>query len=260
MESSNKSPEFTLIDHSLLYSAEPDYRNFDIRMSNLISEAVVLQLTFLLVDHFRKEIRLVSHNPQINKLILQQGVSMVDELYVSSLIPDHRRPIANCMVNTVKQINSGKIIKNDLYYFLSADFPLVGKSQSEHWISIRIIPYKFSNTQKTGIPWMTYYLLKSVHPAGQISFNAKWIKRNETYNFLTETPCRTDAILPFVTDFELGLFRMTADGFTESEIAASYQLSIGSFKVLKNNALERIKVRSMNEAIMALYKNNLLQK
>lgn len=239
-----------LLDDNLHYSSKPDYRVYELRLSNLISEAVSLGFSAILIDQYFKTIKLIHYNPKL-KTLGDFGVYDIEESYITDLINDSFHIPIRAYFSAVNMYLKS-IKKNDCFQ-LSFNTTLTKDDLSEN-VELKFIPYVYHTVNQNTL-WLTFCLIQPTDKTELGRFIYRNIDTKKIKYIVFEDMNETDpAVSHLISQEEIDIINYTADGFTEAEIAKMKKVSLSTLKNSKNYMISRLNAKSIIHALVLVRK------
>ncbi len=248
-----------LFDKLIRFENAPSYTHFDHRAENLNSASYHLQKTFILADHYKKQLRIFNYNPMLKNIF--DGADNT-EYYSEEKLTD-RIPISNqsLLAHIFLIINdyilSHKDDESDVFYF-SFNIPMTDNLNRSFMVEFNVLPYIYTDLTTSKSPWITYYQCSetsSSNPGRLTLHNLK--DKSETFYLLANE----SAHLPdFMTlkQSDLAIFELACQGFSETEIADNLAISTGTLKRIKSSIMMYLNTQSTAQTITLLYQQGLI--
>jgi DNA-binding CsgD family transcriptional regulator len=247
------------IDYNLEFSRTPDYNWFKIRESNIISEAVCLNLCHLLIDHYKQSMSFCSYNTEISEILGLNGNCIVYPHFITDKIP----PVyQNEFFEKIKIINKSirnNILNDDKYYYFTFTTYFSALNSTKK-IIFKAIPYQFTEFTSYGTPWLTYYLISTCCDDIPEHLVLHTVKYDQKLHFILRQTKKPDDFYAILTDKDIEIISYSVEGYKENEIAHVMKLSISALRTKKYLLLSKLKCKSMTQVISVLIDNGLLQK
>lgn len=248
-----------MFDECIRFKFEPDYKRYILRTSNLVSEASVLQFSFLLVDHYKHKILLTSYNPALSQLFRTSGSNYIKSDLLIKHISDRNKQVFTQIIKAINSTIRADILKGDRYYYFTFETTLLDYEGNEKALIFKAIPYQFTGYPDKECPWLTFYLIEPLAREANNFFTLHAILKKENYHFIRNKNIPEQGNYQLLSDIEVRIIRLSADGNSEIKISEILESGLASIKAFKSTILEKLKARSIAEAITILFENGLLK-
>ncbi len=247
-------------DETLQFDLLPDYKNYSLQMSNLEVGAMGVQMSFLIVDQFRRTITLYSHNPELSDLFGEMGVKPLDPEFIKRMFSSNNDDTFNIQViETVNNILKYDILgNNNRTYCLSFTLRVTLANNAVQLLKFKVIPYKHTSTSEKGIPWLVYYDIRKADVKKPGCFKLTGIDNSEEYPVFITDNIGDQPKYEILSKTDIDILQLSSDGFTETEIAEQININATSFKQLKTSLLLRLNAKSISHAITKAKKQGFI--
>jgi len=247
-------------DKTLHFTSPPDYRDHGLRMSNLEVGAIGMQLSFFLVDQYKRTIKLCSYNPDLADIFGTTGVKPLGKEFIDGLLhTNNDDKFSTRVIETVNEILKGDVLgNNNRTYCLSFNLPIIYANDTVRMLRFKVTPHKFTNTSEDEIPWLVYYDIRRANTNQLGCFKILDINNaEEHFVYINEdSTCTTKYELLSKNDIEI--IQLSSDGLTEPEIAEQIGTNMGHMKYMKTSLLLRLNVKSISHAIAKVKKQGFI--
>lgn len=247
-------------DETLNFTTSPDYSSHRLRMSNLEVGAIGLQMSFLLVDQYKRTITLCSHTPELTDIFEITEAKPLNKEFIKALFSTNDYGTFNTQV--IKTVNlilkRGVCDTNNRMYCLSFNLPIIIANGTVKILKFKVIPDKFTCTSEDGVPWLIYYNISNADTDQIGCFKLIDLYNSEEYSvFITDNPkCTPEYEL--LSKNDIRILQLSCDGLTEPEITEQLGTNMGIMKHLKTNLLYRLNAKSITHAINKTKKQGLI--
>jgi DNA-binding CsgD family transcriptional regulator len=248
-----------LFDNLIKFTNIPSYEHFDHRAENLRSVSYYLQKTFILADHYKKQLRVFNNNPILKSVFDgTDNDKNIDEHTLIEKIPTSDQGLLTHIFLIINDyILSHKNDESDVFYF-SFNIPMTDSLNRRIMVEFKVLPYIYTDQSTSKLPWITYYQCSESNisnPGRLILHNIK--DKSETFYLLNNE----SAQLPdFITlkQSDLAIFELACQGFSETEIANNLTISTGTLKRIKSSIMMYLNTQSTAQTITILYQQGLI--
>ena len=247
-------------DETLHFTSLPDYRNHSLRMSNLEVGAMSLQMSFFIVDHYKRTTTLYSHNPELMDLFGAMGVKPLSNKFIERFFSTNNDNTFNTQaIETVNAIFKKDVLgNNNRTYCLSFNLPITLENNTVQMLKFKVMPYKFTNTSEEGIPWLIYYDVKKTDTKQPGCFKLIDIDNSEEYPVFITEDSACDIKYELLSKSDIEIIQLSSDGLTEPEIAEQIDTNMTNMKYLKTSLLLRLNAKSISHAIAKVKKQGFI--
>lgn len=248
-----------LFDSLIRFENIPSYEYFDHRAENLRSISYHLQKTFILADHYQKQIRIFNNNPMFKSILEEtdNGEFTSEHKLIEKIPTSDQALLAHIFLIINDHILTLKDESSDVFYF-SFSIPMTDNLNCPRMVEFKVLPYIYTDATTTRLPWITYYQCSescSPNPGRLTLHNLK--DKSETFYLLNnETAHFPDFITLKKSD--LDIFELACQGFSETEIADSLNISTGTLKRIKSAIMMYLNTQSTAQTITLLYHQGLI--
>lgn len=248
-----------LFDKLIRFENTPSYEYFDHRAENLRSVSYHLQKTFMLADHYKKQIRIFNNDPMLKNILkgTDNGEFTSEYKLIEKIPTSDQALLAHIFLIINDYILTRKDESSDVFYF-SFNIPMTDNLTRSSMVEFKVLPYIYTDLTTSKLPWVTYYQCSescSPNPGRLTLHNLK--DKSETFYLLNNE----SAHLPdFMTlkQSELVIFELACQGFSETEIADNLAISTGTLKRIKSSIMMYLNTQSTAQTITLLYQQGLI--
>jgi len=247
------------LDKHLSFVQEPDYNWYNIRESNIISEAIGLNVTHLLVDHYKQSIFLCSYNPEISNILGGvNGNRKIDDSIITDKIPSEFRELFLNQIQIINDSIRNRILGDDKYYYFTFSIPMLIRDSAIRKITFKAVPYQFTNLKPDATPWLTYYLIVPTSENEPEHLILHSIKNGNKLHFVLRNINQSTDPFALLSDSDLDIIKFTSDGDNEEEISSKMNISVSHLKTKKYSLMLWLKCTSAAQAISILRSNKII--
>lgn len=242
-----------LYDTHIDFEAAADSTYFAGRRNNIHTYSIVCQTTFLLVDHFKRDAYLYHNNPQCNALLgnpNQQEPVLED--FFDRFVSDEDSELFVVCATAIKDAMRNDFLNGNRSYYFLLDLMLAAPKRKPKRYKLTVFPYLYTPDDRL---WVTGYLIAPSE--SEVSGNLKLFELNEShYNFdMEDMVFRKEEFTRKLTEKEKRILKMSAEGFTEQQIADQMNINITALKNRKLALFEKMEVNTIYAAISRAFKN-----
>jgi DNA-binding CsgD family transcriptional regulator len=248
-----------LFDNLIRFEDSPSYAHFDNRAENLRSVSYHLKKTFILADHYKKQLRIFNYNPKLKDVLegTENGENISEDKLIEKIPTSNHRLLTHIFLIINDYSLSHKDDESDIFYF-SFNIPMTDSSNCPHMIEFKVLPYIYTSLTTSKSPWITHYTCSESSNSNPGRLTLHNIKdKSETFYLLDNE----SAHLPdFMTlkQSDLAIFEQACQGFSETEIADNLAISTGTLKRIKSSIMMYLNTQSTAQTITLLYQQGLI--
>lgn len=246
-------------DNLIRYEDELSYTHFNHCINNLTSISSHLQKTFIFIDQYRRRINICNNNPVLSQLWNARNPYIFEEEIVFiSKIPSEFNQLFAHITAIINDYILGHCNETENLFYFSFQLPLFHGDQKKQMIEFKAFPFLYTDLTAHRKPWLTFYECKPCDASypGRLTLHIP-NKTTKTYYLLKNN---ADYLPNYMTinDSDLKLFSLACQGFSESEIANTMQISIGALKRIKSAIMMYLNTQSTAHTIATLNNQGLL--
>jgi|GEM_PF-2428308 len=246
-----------LYDREIVFSEVPDYDIYREKINHITSFSIIEELTIVMVDHFNKSTYITSHNRDCFPYFGEMSERYLPEDYLFTLVSNEDKEYILSMNKAINDCMRNDFLKGDNYYYFEFDVKLSDASFGESVFLFKVYPYRFTPDNK---PWLVNCVISKSNKEYSKSLILHAINQKQTYKFIPELNNFQEANLTnYLNDREIKIIRLSAEGYSESEIISETGMTMGMLKFCKSNIFNKMKVKTTAEAITIAFKNHLLE-
>lgn len=243
---------YNLIIQDQVFNSPFGY-DLDNMHTNLESIACNNEQTYILVNHFDKKYTIYNYDKKLFPL-LGSDFNIIDK----KLPYKHLNCDTSFRINKYINIANEYFIKKDgdeKCFYLTINFEY-GDYGSQTGVSLKLVPLLYTENKCL---FATLCMLKKSRHIGKVTMDKHDVKSKKVYSY-------DDTVQRFVekkefelTSEEINVLTLSCEGKKEKEIALSLNMPLSRIKLIKNAAFEKLKVKSISEAIYIAYKKGIIK-
>jgi len=232
-----------------------DYVGVQPYIETLASLARVANLSLYVIDYHRKEFLYVSSNSLFLCGYEREEVKEMGYDFYPEVVPPE--DIAMLLEINEKGFEQFYKVDEETKYnsFISYDFTMCHKSGQKFKVNHKLAPFALT---PDGDIWLSLCLvtLSTQEKSGNAYIQRFGSSEKLEYSFKTKRWKLKPAIA--LTDRELEILRLSAQGYTEQSIATKLFVEKSTVKFHKSNILSKLKVNNMMEAVYYSAANHII--
>lgn len=245
-----------LYDQYIKFEAIPDYSYFEARKDNTSTFSIATGESLLLVDHFKRCTFLFHNNPKCNAMFGKPGYRKVPDNFLESFIYKDDIELFVIFVSAINDAVRNDFLKGDRSFYFSFNLLLHSARKKAAQYSFTVMPYLYSPDNK---PWVIWCAIEPCDStiSGNLTLNA--VKKGARYNFNVDKNkfCEEDNAW-MLTNIEKTILQLSAEGFTEKQIAGLLKITISLLKNTKIRMFGKMNVNTIYEAISKAFKSGVI--
>ncbi len=230
-----------------------DEKGINIFLANLEALSCVEQVTKLLFDHKSKEVYVYNYDPSLFNLMGSERNSLSPEI-IQKLRTVEELPLTNKFFEIINKSFIDKANEFDRTYFFSIDFVCNEGAEDQFSLSLKILPYLYTSDKKLQ---NTLCFFEQSNHVGKPKLRLHNVKKQQVLVYTTSTGRFIDEERTVLNQTEIEVLRRSGEGEKEQFIAEALDMPLGNLKRIKTSIFEKLKVRSISEAIFVAYKQGL---
>lgn len=242
-----------LYDTQIDYEAVIDYSYFEGRRGNIQTYSLVQEASMLMVDHFKRDTYLHHNDPGCRALFgAHTSESRVSDSFLEGFVPPEHGALFAGYITAIKETMRGSFLEGNRNYYFTFVLPLAAPRRRPHRYLFTVFPYLYS---ADGRLWVTGYLISPAR--NDVPDDLKLHVVNEAgYRYYSESGgFRREECSWRLSENEKRILKMSAEGFTEQQIADQLNLGVGALKNKKIALFGKMDVNTIYAAISKAFKN-----
>lgn len=229
--------------------------NFNLENMHFNIEALACNnaQTHVLIDHRCREISVFHYNHKLYKL-LGEDRNKLDFSLFNKLLDEKTRKLIYAYIDIANKffLHPTKFPDKDFYFTISLN---INKNICMTGVKFRLIPLVYTPEKHL---YASLFLIEPVNYIGEPILQMHAAKEMATlrYDHSSRTFIQEEDIQ--LTYMECDILRRSGEGEKESEIAANLNLSASSLKHMKQSIFDKLKVKTVSEAIYIAFKKGLI--
>ncbi|MGL4331984.1 MAG: response regulator transcription factor, partial [Bacteroidales bacterium] len=221
--------------------------------SNLESIACNNEQTYILVNHFEESYTIFNYDKRLFSLLGNDFNKADKDLFYKSLNNEISFRIQKYI--NIANFNFTNKKEDDKCYYFVINFEY-GDYGSEIGLSLKLVPILYTDNKCL---YATLCMLKKSKHVGKVTLE-KYNASNEQVYIYDDTLQRFLEEKEFeLTKEEIEVLTLSGEGKKEKEIANELNVSLSRVKLLKNTTFDKLKVKSISEAIFIAYKKGIMK-
>jgi DNA-binding CsgD family transcriptional regulator len=250
-----KSKDFFISENEIAYVSDEDYSLIELYIQLLDAFVRTTYKSIYVIDYYRKNFLYVSDN---SLFLCGMSAAQVQETGYEFYI----RQVLNSDLPLLLEINRAGFMftetvppENRLEYTLSYDFHIRQASGKAMLINHKITPLRLTKDGRVWLALCTASISSQVK-AGNIEITRKGCNVRRTY-CLKSNKWKECAGIE-LKDNEKDVLRLSAQGYTMSEISEQLCKSLDTIKGYKRQLFEKLEVDNITEAIFSAINKKLI--
>lgn len=232
------------------FNEVPNQMYLDSQISNIIALACVEQKTVLIVDHYAKVAHIANYNTSVGAMLGTKRSGVLSAETEISL--DDQKVLARYFKIINDYLADKKKLEERYIYFSILYTPTF--TSHERYV-FKVVPYVY--TDKLDLALSLCFLEKSNHKSRTMLLLHK-VHEDKTMIYSQTYKKFVNYEKMILTNDEIEILRMSGNGIKEQEIADALNTNLSSLKRCKSIIFEKLRVKSISEAIYVAYKQDLL--
>lgn len=230
-----------------------DDKGINIFLANVEALCCIEQVTKLLLDHKSQQAYVYNYDPSLFYLMGSERNSLSKEI-IEQFRAIEDLPIIKKYCDIINKYFTDKTNEFDRTYFFSIDFVCNEGADEQFSLCIKVLPYLYTSNKK--LQASLCFFEKSNH-TGKPKLKLHNVKDQKVLVYSTATGHFIDQERTELSPLEIEILRRSGEGEKEQFMADALELTLGSLKRIKAGIFEKLKVRSISEAIFVAYKQGL---
>lgn len=221
--------------------------------TNLESISCNNEQTYILINHFENSYSIYNHDKELYSL-LGSNFDYIDKDIFNQLLKSEVLFRIKKYINIANNNFINKKEKDKCYYF-TINFEY-GDYGSETGLTLKLVPILYMQNESL---YATLCMLKKSKHIGKATLEKHDVTDRCIYIY-------DDTFQRFVekkefelTKEEINILTLSCEGKKEKEIALSLNIPLSRIKLIKNTAFDKLKVKTISEAIFIAYKKRIIK-
>lgn len=232
---------------------EIDDKGINVFLANIEALCCIEQVTKLLLDHKSQQAYIYNYDPSLFYLMGSERNSLSADI-VEQLRAIEDLPIINKYCEIINTYFTNKATEFDRTYFFSIDFVCNEGTDEQFSLCIKVLPYLYTSNKKLQA---SLCFFEQCNHTGKPRLKLHNVKDQKVLVYSTITGHFIDQQRTELSHLEIEILRRSGEGEKEQFMADALDLTLGSLKRIKASIFEKLKVRSISEAIFVAYKQGL---
>lgn len=232
---------------------EIDDKGINMFLANLEALCCIEQVTKLLLDHKSQQVLVYNYDPSLFYLMGSERNSLSLDI-IEKLRAIEDLPIINKYSEIINGFFLHKTNELDRTYFFSIDFVCNEGAEEQFSLCIKVLPYLYTSDKKL---YATVCFFEQSNHTGKSRLKLHNVKEQQVLVYSTSSGRFIDEERTVLSRIEIEILRRSGEGEKEQFMADALELTLGNLKRIKASIFEKLKVRSISEAIFVAYKQGL---
>lgn len=232
---------------------EVDDKGINVFLANVEALCCIEQVTNLLLDHKSQQIYIYNYDPSLFSLMGSERNCLSEDI-IDQLRAIEDLPIINKYCEVINKYFTDKTNEFDRTCFFSIDFICNDGTDEQFSLCIKVLPYLYTSNKKLHA---SLCFFEQGNHTGKPKLKLHNVKDQRVLVYSTITGHFIDQQRTELSRLEIEILRRSGEGEKEQFMAESLELTLGNLKRIKASIFEKLKVRSISEAIFVAYKQGL---
>lgn len=235
------------------FKTKPD-TDIEVLLTNIEALSCVDQVSKLLLDHRSQQMHVFNYDSSLFDLIGSEHnrisgkvIELLKAAEQDLVLNEYFALINKCFLEKSKEL--------DKTIYFTIDILLCKEEKQSISLRIKILPYLYTHGKKL---YITLCILEPSKHIGKPILRMHRVKENQVHVYSTTSGRFIDEGRMQLTSNELEILRRSGLGEKEQLISEALGMSLANLKRCKTGLFEKLKVRSISEAIFVAYKQGLL--
>lgn len=235
------------------FKTKPD-TDIDVVLANIEALSCVDQVSKLLLDHKSQQMHVFNYDSSLFELIGSEhnrisgnALELLKTVKYDLVLSEYFALINKCFLEKSKEL--------DKTIYFTIDLLLCKDEEKPKSLRLKILPYLYTYEKKL---YITLCILEQSNHIGKPILKMHRIKENQVQVYCPTSECFIDEERTLLTANELEILRRSGLGEKEQLISEALNMSLPNLKRCKTGLFEKLKARSISEAIFIAYKQGLL--
>ena len=234
------------------FKEAPNQMYLDSQISNITALACVEQKTVLIVDHYAKAAHIANYNNSVGAILGDKKFGVLSSETEIVMSGDDQKALARYFKIINDYLADKKKLEERYIYFSILYTPTF---TSHERYAFKVVPYVY--TDKLDLALTLCFLENSNHKSRTMLLLHK-VHEDKTMIYSQTYKKFVNYEKMILTNDEIEILRMSGNGIKEQEIADALNTNLSSLKRCKSIIFEKLRVKSISEAIYVAYKQDLL--
>ncbi|HAC20951.1 MAG TPA: hypothetical protein DCF91_02475 [Porphyromonadaceae bacterium] len=228
--------------------------DIEVLLTNLEALSCVDQVSKLLLDHRSQQMHVFNYDSSLFHLIGSDHNKISKEALELFKTTEHDL-VLNKYFELINKSFVEKSKEQDKTIYFTIDLLLGKEEEQPTSLRLKILPYLYTHEKKLHITLCIFEPSKHI---GKPKLKLHRIKENQVHVYCTTSGRFINEERTLLTANELEILRRSGLGEKEQLISEALDMSLANLKRCKTGLFEKLKVRSISEAIFVAYKQGLL--
>lgn len=250
----NKSDDFFIPDNEVKLFEELDYSCVDEYIRSVEAFSRTTYQSVYIIDYFKQEFLYVSANPMFLCGLSQERVRELGYRFYFNYVPENELSLLLSINRAGFAFYDDVPVEERKDWYISYDFHLLNKGR-KILVNHKLTPLRLTSD---GRVWLALCVVAaSTHTdAGHIEMHHIGKSDFFEYNIISRKWKKKQ--MPTLTDGEKSVLTLSIQGYTMAEIADKLCLSTDTIKKYRQRIFEKLDVRNITEAIIAVTNSKLI--
>lgn len=235
------------------FKTKPD-TDIEVVLSNIEALSCVDQVSKLLLDHKSQQLHVFNYDSSLFELIGSEHNRISDKALELLKTAKHDLVLSEYFV-LINKCFLEKSKEQDKIIYFTIDLLLCDDEEKPESLKLKILPYLYTYDKKL---YITLCILEQSNHIGNPILKKHRVKENQVQVYCAASERFIDEERTLLTANELEILRRSGLGEKEQLISEALDMSLPNLKRCKTGLFEKLKVRSISEAIFVAYKQGLL--
>ena len=250
----DRTDDFFIPDNEIRLPEELDYNRVDeyIRSAEAFSRSSYQSV--YIIDYFRQNFLYVSPNPMFLCGLSPERVKELGYSFYLNFVPEDEQPLLLTLNKAGFAFYNDIPVSERKDWYISYDFHILNSGR-KILINHKLTPLALTSD---GRIWLALCVVSAAThtDAGHIEMHR--VGSSEYFEYSIVALRWNKKQMPSLTDGEKSVLTLSIQGYTMSEIADKICLSPDTVKKYRKRIFEKLDVRNISEAIVAVTNNKLL--
>ncbi|MGL6179402.1 MAG: LuxR C-terminal-related transcriptional regulator [Tannerellaceae bacterium] len=234
------------------FKETPNQMYLDSQISNITALACVEQKTVMIIDHFSRATHIANYNTSVSSMFGNNKSGVLSlELNIDMCVDDQK--ILTRYFKIINDYLADKKKLEERYVYFSILYTPTFSSHERY--VFKVVPYVYTETIDLAL---TLCFLENSNHKSRTMLLLHKIHEDKTMIYSQTYKKFVNNEKMILTSDEVEILRMSGNGTKEQEIAEMLHTNLSSLKRCKSIIFEKLKVKSISEAIYVAYKQDLL--
>lgn len=228
--------------------------DIEVLLTNIEALSCVDQVSKLLLDHRSQQMHMFNYDSSLFDLLGSEHNKISKDALDLFKTSVHDLTL----IKYFELINKNFVDKSkeqDKAIYFTLDLHLGNEEEGSRSLRLKILPYLYTHDKRLHV---TLCIFECSKHTGKPKLKMHRIKENQVHVYCTISERFINEERTLLTANELEILRRSGLGEKEQSISEALNISLANLKRCKTSLFEKLKVRSISEAIFVAYKQGLL--